>query len=90
MAANLVDQRLKVLFQGVLLKWKKNKLGCPKAPLPVHSWKLFMFGLDAKGYADYHAFSVSPGIDKLTDELNAAAAQLLAWSVANKMSISAP
>ena len=47
-------------------------------------WNFFTSGLDAKGYADdFHALSVSPEVDKLTDELNAADAELLAWTGAN-------
>ena len=92
LASNLVDRRVRVLFQGAASKWKKSKLGLPQGAVSSPLlWNFFTDKLDDIGFADdFHATAVSPAVDEISAGLNTAAVRLSTWTAENDMSISAP
>ena len=96
--AFLMDRRVCVLYQGESSKWLKSKLGLAQGAVSSPPlWNLFGKDLSVisaevdKSFADdFHAAISSSNIDEIVNVLNAAATEIISWTDANEMSISAP
>ena len=92
LAANLVDRRVRVVYQGCTSKWKKSKMGVPQGAVSSPLlWNFFTSDLDSHGYADdFHGFISDPNVEVIEGALGTVAEELADWAAANDMDISAP